>query len=289
MESTSAQNLAKAHREHSRIFRDFRYVYPVISRRAGGLSLGINLNPDKSCNFDCIYCQIDRTRPGQAAPIENKVLQEELENFTALYQQNQLDDVDIFAEIPREKRIWKDISLSGDGEPTMSPDFFQVCELLRDLSRSLEFPLKLITISNATLFHQKSVQKGLDTLCEHNGEVWAKLDAVTAENYDLINRSRVPLQKIRENLLLAIKRWPLRIQTFISAQTRSDFEGEKLKELQSFLLQLQEENPKNLREIQLYSLARTPAESWCEGVSTEFLKETAQKIRNNTELNVGYY
>ncbi|MBM3871597.1 MAG: radical SAM protein, partial [Verrucomicrobia bacterium] len=41
-------------RDHTRIYRDFTYVYPVISRRSGGLSIGINLNPDKKCNFDCV-------------------------------------------------------------------------------------------------------------------------------------------------------------------------------------------------------------------------------------------
>ena len=46
---------------HRRELGSFRYVYPVLSRRARGVSVGINLNPDKGCNFDCLYCQVDRT------------------------------------------------------------------------------------------------------------------------------------------------------------------------------------------------------------------------------------
>ena len=40
-----------------------RFVYAVISARARGLSLGVNVNPDKKCNFDCSYCEVDRRHP----------------------------------------------------------------------------------------------------------------------------------------------------------------------------------------------------------------------------------
>ena len=53
------------HGRHERSFEANRFVYPVLSRRAGGLSVGINLNPDKICNFDCIYCQVDRVSPAE--------------------------------------------------------------------------------------------------------------------------------------------------------------------------------------------------------------------------------
>ena len=48
------------HSDHARLFEHNRFVYPVLSRRSGGISIGVNLNPDKICNFDCIYCQVDR-------------------------------------------------------------------------------------------------------------------------------------------------------------------------------------------------------------------------------------
>jgi hypothetical protein len=51
-------------RDHRRELGDNRFVYAVVSRRAGGLSIGLNLNPDKVCNFDCPYCQVDRSPKG---------------------------------------------------------------------------------------------------------------------------------------------------------------------------------------------------------------------------------
>src|SRR5208337_2924275 len=59
--------LASLFQTHSRSFEDNRFVYAVVSRRSGGLSIGVNLNPEKSCNFDCVYCQVDRTVRGGPA------------------------------------------------------------------------------------------------------------------------------------------------------------------------------------------------------------------------------
>ena len=64
--------------DHSRLFGDFTFVYPVISRRSRGLSIGINLNPDKVCNFDCIYCEVDRTTPGKVSRIDLDQMRDEL-------------------------------------------------------------------------------------------------------------------------------------------------------------------------------------------------------------------
>ena len=58
------------HAQHARTYQQNRFVYPVLSRRSGGLSLGINLNPDKVCNFDCIYCQVDRVEQSETRFVE---------------------------------------------------------------------------------------------------------------------------------------------------------------------------------------------------------------------------
>ena len=55
---------------HPRTFAENRYVYPVVSRRAGGISIGVNLNLDKVCNFDCVYCQVNRSEPGDKEFVE---------------------------------------------------------------------------------------------------------------------------------------------------------------------------------------------------------------------------
>src|SRR5260370_11596321 len=72
------------HRDHRRTFVDNLYVYAVVSRRSKGVSVGLNLNPDKICNFDCVYCQVDRKTPPLVAHVEMPRLIEELEEMLDL-------------------------------------------------------------------------------------------------------------------------------------------------------------------------------------------------------------
>ena len=67
--------------DHSREAAGLIYVYPVISRRAGGVSIGINLNPNNACNWRCIYCQVPNLKRGAAPAIDLHKLDSELRGF----------------------------------------------------------------------------------------------------------------------------------------------------------------------------------------------------------------
>ena len=69
--------------DHSRDSAGMRYVHPVISRRAGGVSVGINLNPNNACNWRCIYCQVPDLTRGGPPPIDLSLLERELNEFLA--------------------------------------------------------------------------------------------------------------------------------------------------------------------------------------------------------------
>src|SRR6185369_13004464 len=73
--------LGREQSHHPREFSDFVYAYPVISRRSGGLSIGVNLNIDKHCNFDCPYCQVDRSVPKAGRAIDTGAIRAELEEL----------------------------------------------------------------------------------------------------------------------------------------------------------------------------------------------------------------
>src|SRR5512134_3149191 len=66
---------------HDRNSAAMRYVYPVVSRRAGSLSVGINLNTNNACNWRCIYCQVPNLTRGAAPPVDLEVLERELRDF----------------------------------------------------------------------------------------------------------------------------------------------------------------------------------------------------------------
>ncbi|MBI2350143.1 MAG: radical SAM protein, partial [Deltaproteobacteria bacterium] len=104
--------------DHPRELEQNRYVYAVLSRRSGGISIGINLNPDKVCNFDCIYCQVDRTTPGRYRRVDLRILGRELKEILLRAKNRSLFERPPFAGIPEPLREVKDIAFSGDGEPT---------------------------------------------------------------------------------------------------------------------------------------------------------------------------
>src|SRR5215468_4848133 len=105
-------------RDHGRDLLQNRYVYAVVSRRARGLSIGVNLNPDKVCNFDCPYCQVDRTTPGGPSTVDVGALADELASVLELAQSGAIWKKPPFDTVAREKRRLADVAFAGDGEPT---------------------------------------------------------------------------------------------------------------------------------------------------------------------------
>ena len=105
--------------DHSRDSAGLTYVYPVISRRAGGVSIGINLNPNNACNWRCVYCQVPDLKRGSAPRIDLNTLERELRSFL-----HELVDGDFMQKhVPPEVRKIHDIAISGNGEPTSAKEF----------------------------------------------------------------------------------------------------------------------------------------------------------------------
>src|SRR6476469_2034309 len=112
------QSVHPLHGRHERAFHENRFVYPVLSRRSGGISVGVNLNPDKVCNFDCIYCQVDRRSAAVTQFVETERLLAELDPTLDLVESGELYEDERFSGVPGPLRRLNDIAFSGDGEPT---------------------------------------------------------------------------------------------------------------------------------------------------------------------------
>ena len=181
---------------HSRNSAGLRYVYPVVSRRAGGVSIGINLNPDNACNWRCIYCQVPDLVRGSAPPIDLVLLEKELRGFL-----HEMQHGDFMQRVPPEARRLNDIALSGNGEPTSAREFNDVIELIAKLKPA---DLKLVLITNGSLIRRENVQHGLRRLAQLNGEVWFKLDRASEAGMALVNDTRTTLDTVRQNLATAI-------------------------------------------------------------------------------------
>ena len=186
--------------DHSRDSAGMRYVYPVISRRAGGVSVGINLNPNNACNWRCIYCQVPELARGTAPPIDLPLLEKELGGFL-----HELQHGDFMQRVPLEARRINDIALSGNGEPTSAQEFAEVIEAIAKLKPT---DLKLVLITNGSLMQRDNVQQGLRRMAQLNGEVWFKLDRASADGMQRINDTKMSMDKVRQNLVTAISCCP---------------------------------------------------------------------------------
>ena len=199
--------------DHSRDVAGMTYVYPVVSRRAGGVSIGINLNPNNACNWRCIYCQVPELKRGTAPVIDLARLEAELRTFL----HEILHGNFMQAQVPSEARRINDIAFSGNGEPTSAREFEQVVELIGRVKADYDLPeaLKLVLITNGSLIERPGVQAGLRRMAALNGEVWFKLDSVTREGRRSINNTSMSLKQVRENLALATSLCPTWLQTCV--------------------------------------------------------------------------
>ena len=162
-------------------------MYAVVSRRARGLSIGVNLNPDKACNFDCPYCQVDRTTPGGPTRVEVADLAAELESLLRRAAGDLWTTPPFDTVVPELRRV-ADVAFAGDGEPTTPPEFPAAARAAREARDRLApgVPLRLLT--NATLLHKDRVRAALAEF----DELWCKLDAGTEAYFQLVDGTRLP-------------------------------------------------------------------------------------------------
>lgn len=268
----------REHRAHPRAFHENRYVYAVLSRRSGGISIGVNLNPDKRCNFDCIYCQVDRRRMPPPAPVNVEQLRGELEGVLAAAARGDLYAEARFRDLPPPLRQVRDIALSGDGEPTQCTRFERVAEVVTGLAaRHATPPLPVVLITNATGLNRSGVVRGVDRIMAGGGAIWAKLDAGTAERHACICGHRVPFRKVLDNLAATARRHPVTLQTCLfnlEGSPPPDGEIDAYAEQVAKILASRGQ----ILGIQLYTVARKPAESCVTALDASTLDAIAARI-----------
>ena len=284
-----AMSTASLHLRHERRFEGNRFVYPVISRRSRGLSIGVNLNPDKVCNFDCIYCQVDRTVTGDTRLVDLPRLLTELDETLAAAVSGRLFQTEKFHSVPSELRRLNDIAFSGDGEPTTHRNFDEIIAACADVKRRHGLDdVKMVLITNASRFHRPHVQRGLEILDRNQGEIWAKLDAGTEEYFQAVDRSPIPLARVLENITQAARIRPLVIQ---SLWMRIRGEPPPREEIQAFCERLREvvAGGGRLALVQIYTVARQPTESYVAPLADDEVDRIADVVGRDTGLPVAAF
>lgn len=264
---------------HDRDSENLRYIYPVVSRRAGGVSIGVNLNPNNACNFRCVYCQVPGLTLGKAPELDLAQLESELR-----WMLTQVLDGDFMQRrVPEEARRLNDVAFSGNGEPTSSPQFFEAIQVVERVlaDRGLAGELPIVVITNGSLTDRPEVERGIRALRPLAGRIWFKLDSATQEGAAAINDSKASVTARLERLD-RVSRWcPTWVQTCVFARDgQPPSDAERLEYVTALSRLLDAGAP--LQGILLYGLARPsmqPEAPELSRLGSSWLEGFAEQIR----------
>lgn len=277
--------------DHRRQWRHCLYVYPVISRRAGGLSIGVNLNPRRECTYSCVYCQIDRRTPRNLEAVDLELVREELALALRAAKTGDIWAEPRFADTPESMRRINDVAFSGDGEPTCLTQFDQAVQIAAQEKRRIGLDeIRIILITNATQLQSPQVERAIDILAVNQGQIWAKLDAGSEEYFRRVNRPQQgqTLEGITENIVFAAKRMPVVIQSLFM---RLAGEEPSQDEIQAYIDRLERivQAGAQIDHIQIHTIARSPAEPFVAYLTEESLRRIAQQVRESLDVQVRVY
>lgn len=260
-----------------------RFVYLVISPRVRGLAVGVNMNPDKFCNFDCVYCEVNRKEPPVENALDMAVMAAELEKTLDLACSDTIRQLPRYARLNKDLLRFHHVMLSGDGEPTLSPVFSNVVQEtvhLRALGTRPYFNLVLLT--NGTGLDLPPVQEGLQYFTRED-EIWIRLDAGTQEYMDKVNRGNVPLGKVLQNTLALGQRRPIIIQSMFPV---IDGQEPPAEEIAQYIHRLNElkTGGASISLVQIYSAVRPTANPGFGHLPLKSLSRISRQIRAETGL-----
>jgi len=278
--------LRAAWQRHERRWADNLYVYAVVSRRSHGVSVGINLNPGKECNFDCLYCQVDRGVAPRVRRVDLDRLATELDTVLEAAADGTLYDAAPFDAIPRAERAVRDLAFSGDGEPTTYPRFGEAVAIaVRARQRFGLDGTRIVLITDAAYLGKPNVRDALAMLDRNNGEIWAKLDAGTEEYFQRVDRPNVTLRHVLDNILDAARARPVVIQSLWMTVDGAPPPDEEVRAYCDRLNELLASGGQ-LKGIQVYTIARRPSEPTVSPLPDADLDRLADTVRNRVPVPV---
>jgi wyosine [tRNA(Phe)-imidazoG37] synthetase (radical SAM superfamily) len=240
--------------------------------------VGINLNPNKRCTFNCIYCEVDRSLPGLELDIDCEVAQRELEQTLALVNGGKILERAPYNTLARDLLALRHVALSGDGEPTICPNFLEVAETVVHVRARGHPFFKIVLITNACHLDSPQVQAGV-SLFTMRDEIWAKLDAGTQADLDRIDESSVPLQKILENILLTARKRPVVVQSLFSIVDGQAPTADQISEYVERLKELKQGGA-NIPLVQIYSATRPVHSQRIQHLPLRTMRQIADTVRS---------
>jgi histidinol dehydrogenase len=254
-------------------------VYPVYSRRSGGLSAGINLFPDrKQCPFDCPYCEV--------FPFSG--------DFGFSLDHMEKDLCSVLEEANKKNVSVKDICFSGNGEPSLSPFFYEALKSVCKIRMEKAPSAKIVLITNGAGLLNRQIFNALsEAVSLFDLDIWLKLDAGTPQWYEKINRSSVPFIELITKIKGFVSLAPVTIQTMLCAVDGEGPPCEEERKWERLALELAANG--NIRKVQIYGKARpAPEDPKTQPLLAEYLERRAASLqdvftKNNIHVPVEIY
>lgn len=235
---------------------------PVLSRRFGR-SFGINLLPasHKVCSFDCRYCEYGKTLDKTMHPLENILPAKDLI----------LEEVKYALKKPRTIET---LTFSGNGEPTLHPEFLGIVRGVKKLRDVYRPKTKIALLSNSSCLDQPEVVEAIQLI----DLPMMKLDAGDETTFRQINQ---PANGITFEAILSglASLSGLMIQTMLIDGEITNSRGQPFESLVQALIRLSPD------KIQLYSLERPTVDEKLIPVSPFRLQQIEAQMQNQFSLN----
>jgi wyosine [tRNA(Phe)-imidazoG37] synthetase (radical SAM superfamily) len=268
---------------YPRQFLANRFVYAVVSPRARGLSIGVNMNPNKHCNFDCEYCEVNRAEPALEKSLDVDAMADELQRTLALAHSGEFGNLHHYRNTPADLLELRHVALSGDGEPTLCPNFLDAVRAVVHVRALGKFPFfKIVLITNASGLNVRQVHDGLKLFTQED-EIWAKLETGTQCYMDAVNRPDCSLDKILENILFLARQRPVIIQGLFPMLDGKEPFDEEIEQYAQRLNDLKQAGAQ-IPLVQIYSATRPTAHPKCGHLPLKTLARIAQRVREISGL-----
>ena len=259
---------------HSRAYGHFTYIYPVISRRSHGLSIGVNLSLDNRCNYNCVYCEVDRNTSAQCAGVDPEAFVQELFQI--------LSDIKSDPHGPEVK----DVTFAGNGEPMAVRCLDRCIDLAAEILFALGFTdTPVVVITNGTFVHHSMGRRALNCLSAAGGQVWIKLDAGDQERMSRTNGTEFTIERLEENIVDASRILPVTIQSMFMKRWGQPPSTEAVDQYISCLKRLNASGAA-IRTVQAYTVARQPRSSHITPLDAIALGGIASRIQVEAGLPV---
>jgi len=237
-----------------------KYIYGPVNSRRLGFSLGITLIPHKTCSFDCVYCQLGKTKDRTYERREYLKVEEIINELRSWFENN-----------AGEVKNLNYITLSGSGEPTLN---IKIAELIAEIKKITSLPIAIIT--NASLLNVSLVRQGLLAA----DLILPSLDAVGPKVFEKIDQPHpdIKIDQIIEGLINLKKEFPGKIWLEVMLVRGINDDLRQIKKLKEVIDKI------NPHKIQLNSPVRTTAEPNVFPVDRKKLEKIKEILGDKCEI-----